>query len=626
MNPSLSLQRPRHASPSLLPAVLLGLLAFALGFGLTAWRIDQAPDIFTDEIIYTRLGVRVAGEGALVWDSGEPFLVHPPLYFLAEGLYLYLAGDPSTPLYGAGDIFASVYAARLLNAFFAGLTAALLFFTGQRLRSRWLGLFLVALFVLDPFALRINRRAMLETLAAFLSLLGVFLLLKRQDESAPTALRRALLAGLAFGLGLLAKELTLVSLLSLLPFGAWELLRSLQVGRRISLSGLLPDLAPIASFGVAALTYSLYPLWVFAGGNWFRFAAEKALAMERLLGLVQITGWNRPGISFIDLLLRRLADYGSSYLLLACGGLAALWLLWMGRNSANGRLLGAWGLVAYPFFTFVALFGSGNDQFFYFLLVAAIVLIGYALTVPIRWRQPRHVAARLAGNGRRLPAANLLIISALLLAILPYNALRWAQTYGSGQDRAYRQLVDFVRANLSPQEPLNASGDAVKFHYFFPQRRITDAATPEEARSLGVRYYVLAPKDVALHYGRIRPELASWIESQGTLLFAANGDSYGKIYLYRVDGLPPGEAPLRETSLNTARWRSFAPARGGACGALAAGLAAWIALVLLAAVGFSALQARLAAPRPGASSQVGESEAAWPAEWLLELEREHERR
>ena len=66
------------------------LMIFLLAAVAVDWRLDMAPDVFTDEILYTRAGIRAAAEGALVWDHGEPLFVHPPLYFLALGTFLLL--------------------------------------------------------------------------------------------------------------------------------------------------------------------------------------------------------------------------------------------------------------------------------------------------------------------------------------------------------------------------------------------------------------------------------------------------------------------------------------------------------------------------------------------------------
>lgn len=608
----------RKSARSTLLIWSMAVIIFLIGFSVVAWRLDKAPDIFTDEIIYTRIGIRVSSEGAMVWDSGEPFLVHPPLYFLVEGIYFWLSGDANTPLYAAGDIFAAVQRARYLNALFAGLTSTTLFLLGRRLRGAWLGLLLVAVFVLDPFGVRINRRAMLETLAMLLSLAGMTLLLEEGKRSQFSSLFRALAAGLLLGLGILTKELSAITVLAVLVFGlgeAWRILRE----KRISDAYLA---TPFLATGIAALTYALYPVWVLTSGQWDQFASEKFLALKRLLGLVQITGWNRPDVSMFDFLSQRLVDYGSSYLLLAVGGVATVWLLLVHRKRRAGRFLGTWGGVIYPFFAFVALFGSGNDQFFYFLLVPAIVISGYAFTVPIeglhggegvhdRERAHSHERAHGLEGVQRLasiwmgPAKAVFII--LFLVVLAYNSAQWWSHFGTGVDNGYQQLADFVQENLPPGELLNASGDPIKYHYFLPDHTITSAATPREAMASNVHYFALAPKDVRAHYGRIEPELATWIQSEGNLVFTVSGDSYGDLYLYQID-YERAEIQVSASSPSSqAHWRSFGPASAGFVGSLSMNLILWMAFLGGISGGMMALnraRARDTAAQAPASSRT----------------------
>jgi hypothetical protein len=85
--------------------------------------------------------------------------------------------------------------------------------------------------------------------------------------------------------------------------------------------------------------------------------------VKRLLGLVQITGWNRPGLSLTDLLLTRLYDYGSSFSP-RTGRIATIYLLIKARDRRDGRLLGSWGLIFYLFFTFTALFAAAMTNSF----------------------------------------------------------------------------------------------------------------------------------------------------------------------------------------------------------------------------------------------------------------------
>ncbi|MGD9049760.1 MAG: hypothetical protein PVF77_17015, partial [Anaerolineae bacterium] len=140
------------------------------------------------------------------------------------------------------------------------------------------------------------------------------------------------------------------------------------------------------------------------------------------------------------------------------------------------------------------------------------------------------------------------------------------------------ELAAYVEAALPPGEAINASGDSLKYLYFFPDRPITAIATPEEGQALGVRYYALAPKDVQARYGRTTQDLADWLVAQGTLLYVAPGDSYGDVYLYRLD---QGNGPAAQVRTHEARPRlyPFAPAQSGFVTPLLVVLAVWTAMM-----------------------------------------------
>lgn len=597
------------AKSTFLINLVAGLLIFSLAFGLAIYRIDQAPDLFTDEIIYTRLGVRTAGEGALVWDSGEPFLVHPPLYFLTEAVYFLFAGNPNTPLYAPGNIFATVYTVRRLNVFFAGLTAVLLYFFGKRIHGPKLGLILALIFSLDPFGLRINRRAMLETLAGLLALAGMLVYL---ISSMPTTSRRAtnllssfvfpitpgvIIAGVLLGLALLSKELVFTTLIAIALFGGLECIYSLLVSRRpnnmraILLITIQSGLPAILTISFALFTYLIYSYWIYTIGEWPEYSEEKILAVKRLLGLVQLTGWNRPGVSLFDFLWQRLADYGTSYAIIGVGALAIIGLALWARHLRPARLLIAWGFILYPFYAFIALIGSGNDQFFYYLLVPAMILTGYAAFTIEELRKVKitspaisRATAWVATWGTRL------FPWILLVTAIPSGLVHWWFSYGVGVDNGYAQFAQFVQQNLSPNEPLNASGDPIKFRYFLPNHTVYAYATPEEAIKGGVHYFVLTPKDVRFRYGKIRPELAEWIQGNGRQVFTFSGDSYGDIHLYYVDH-PIQSGNITQKQNNTGEhWRSFHKAQTGFVGVLIIGLLAWLLLCGALSIGVYKLQ------------------------------------
>ena len=570
-------------------------LIFALAFGAVAWRLSEAPDVFSDEIVYTRAGIRVANDGALVWDSGNPIYIHPPLYFLAEAVFQQLVAGPTLAVHSIGNIFTEVYQTRYLNAILAGLTAVTLYLIGRRLQGNKLGVLLVVLFVIDPFGVRINRRAMIETMAMLLTLVGMAVFLtERPRPSGRFSPVRPILSGLVLGAAMLTKELAFTAILTVLAVGLWEYWRTRRA------SACAPALVTI---GVAAITYSVYLFWVLGasmaaliarhGGalsfsilaNWIAasdqpvgFLGVKLFALQRLIGIAK-SGWNRPGVSLADFLIPRMIDYGSSYLLLALGGAATIWLLLFHRHDRVGRLLGVWGLINYPFYAFVAAIGAGHDQFFYYLLVPAILLVGYTLVVlpkdvvlylshrrSTRWHLP--IASRRIRWGRNL------VLLYLLCFVLSFDLVHWWLSYGIGQDNGYHQLAAFVQANLRPGELLNASGDTLKFQYFLPDQRIASAGTPAEAEREGIHYFVLAPKDVQDRYGNVTPELAIWITTYGQRLFSGYGDSYGEISLYRVDyaGSPSTYEP---------RPISIQPPRGGYVTSFVLALGLWMVFLVV---------------------------------------------
>jgi 4-amino-4-deoxy-L-arabinose transferase-like glycosyltransferase len=574
--------------------VLAAIVVFFVAFGAGAYRLSKAPDILTDEIVYTRAGIRVAGQGDLVWDTGSRIFVHPPLYFAVESLFWHRTSRPLPPMLAPGDIFAEVYHARLVNVTMGALTAVVLLLFGWWLGGPWLGFLLAILFAVDPFGLRINRRAMLESLPGLLAMAGmaVFALggiasRRRAHASGHRPpLAWAIIAGLLLGLAMLSKEIVFTAIVAVALFGLWEAWRGLRSTKeRRWKSAWQAGRPPILAAAVATLTYSIYAFWglftsnvsavikmIVSGKLQPGFLEVKFLSFERLIGLIQITGWNRPGVSLSQFLLQRLTNYGSSYLLIGLGGLATLWLLLRHRDNWAARFLGVWGLVLYPFYGFVALFGTGNDQFFYLLLVPAIVIIGYAAYTFLG-----------GAHSRRFHLAGLAALGLLVIVVVPYDLYQWHATYGVGRDNAYYQLTQYVDKTLPQDAPVNASGDVTKYWYFFPARLVGYAATPEEARAIGVHYFFLAPKDALYHYGRMTPEFAAWIESHGVLLDTVYGNSYGQVSLYRVDQLT-GSIDL-PSSNHAARLsqQTFRPPTGNPVAPFLLAVGSWVLFMILMA-------------------------------------------
>jgi uncharacterized membrane protein len=439
---------------------------------------------------------------------------------------------------------------------------------------------------------------MLETMAGMLVLAGMALYFAHSKPDPPFRNSRLhfllslapkpglIMAGFIFGLALLTKEMIFISLIAVVVFSILEFIYCLKTSRRRAnpshiITNFIRTIYPaLIAIAIAGVTYLLYPFWAFSIGEWSAFSHEKTLGAKRLLGLVQITGWNRPGFSLLDFLFQRLADYGSSYLLIGLGGIATLCLaIWI-RHLRPARFLIAWGLTLYPFFAYLAVAGSGNDQFFYFLIVPAIILVGYALLSMSELQKARLPFKLMTQIIDRLPIrGEKLALFLLLLVIMPYSVYSWWTNYAIGLDNGYTQFTWAVQAVLPPQEPINASGDPIKFHYFFPSRPIFNAVTSEEAIKAGVHFFALTPKDIRYRYGKSNPEFAEWVKDQGKLIYAVHGNSYGDIFLYFV-GFPnqPGEAVQPENS-GGRHWRSYQVAKSGFVGTLVISMLLWFFLL-----------------------------------------------
>lgn len=240
------------------------------------------------------------------------------------------------------------------------------------------------------------------------------------------------------------------------------------------------------------------------------------------------------------------------------------------ETCSPGEINRLWGLILYPFFAFTALAGSGNDQFFYYLLVPAIFFVGYALSLTAGFTRYSRLQ-----NGMRLGIAAL-----ILVGMLPYDVYQWVKTFGAGQDNAYYQLAQYISASLPAGAPVNATGDPIKFRYFLPTHPITTVATSAQALQQGVHYYALAPKDIQSHYGDITLQMEDWIEANGTLLAHFTGNSYGDINLYRINFVGGKNTTPAEVSLTTPGiWRNVSPARANFVAPFVVLMIIWLLLV-----------------------------------------------
>lgn len=524
---------------------------------ILAYRIDAAPDIFMDEIIYYRAAFNLVTHGNLTWDR-SPIFVHPPIHFLTQALFLDLMG-----LNHGFQPFAGTYVVRLVNVLAAAVSAGLLFLLIDRLSNLRTATVVSLFLLLDPFVVRINRRNMLETMAEMWILAALLAYWHYRDR---LNLRNIVLIGLLFGFALLTKELVFFQFIILPIF--------------MLLSGRWQDLKKLLLIsGIAFCIWLLFPFWAWSLGQWSEFLANKAYNFDRLRGTVQITGWNREGVSFINALSVNLFQYGTSYLMILLGASTTALLFFVGRNERS-RFIVAWNLTAFAFFGYTIAFGTINDQFFYFLMIPVIVmnvtlLMGWvdrlagfasstdpmssgilALSYPdsswgfvrvVGWLKHLDSYLQIFTNWlleighlitrRKIVANSLLaIILTTGITLQSYNIYRWVILYVMESDNSLYQLTSYIQANIPLGTRINSMFDKSEptLDLMLPGYEIVSLRRQNEIEDQQVEYAILSSKNLWGRYGKITPDYYDWVTNNGELLFSTYGNSFWQVSLYKL--------------------------------------------------------------------------------------------
>ena len=527
--------RVRRVAASSAQDVLTAACA-AFVAAMLLWNLSTSPDTQYDEVVYATAAWRVAQTGDLTW-TGQPLFVHPPLSFLAQSAWLSIVGR------GAADLPAVIGMARLLAGLVAIANIGLLALLTSRLtpmaggrRRSVLVLAVVALAATDPILLRYGRLAIIEPFAIFACLVALNLSWALRDRRARIAVPAL---GLATGLALLTNEIGIFLLVT--PLVHALLSRAWPQIRRAA-----------AVLVVGGVVWLVFPLWALQLGLFPSFVSVKASTLRRLLGVEQDSGWNQPGASFVSAVVEHAGQYATSYLILA-GGAAAL--LWLGchRLTDAARWLLAWLLTSYGFAAYTVVLGTLNEQFFTYVLPAAVV--GTVLVADAAVTVAAERAAVGSPVRARCRAAFAVVVVALVVGLAITS---WARNYVPRNDGLV-QATTQLRATTPPCSAVNASGDPEKFAYLLPGYTITDFATGPAALSHGVQLFFVSDKDAALHYGSSSPALAAWIRAKGVRLAAYPSATYRGVEVWYVpleaanplsgvEQIPGGEFVLRDGS------------------------------------------------------------------------------
>jgi 4-amino-4-deoxy-L-arabinose transferase-like glycosyltransferase len=466
--------------------------------------------------------------------------LHPPAFFFIEAAFL--KGFDIT-----GSTISQIYAVRYINAAFAGLSTTAILMIARHIGGWPAGLIAAALFALDPFIIKMNSLNLLDTSAVGWVLAGYWALLstveeKRNawtlwhklaglrlfatrwlprdlnradiattDRSRPPGIWRPLLAGCFFGLALLTKDMT--ACLTLVPLAVCFLL-----------NWAVPRITAVVTAMVTTLTYLTYPLTVFLIGDWDRFATQKLSGIARLAGLVKITGVNREhGPSLLDTVLTRIDQFGSTYLLFALGMIGLGVLLLFGRSAS--RLIAIWTASAYALLAYAALFGTLEEQFFYFLVLPSLLATVTGGAVLIQ-------TGLVQGRAQRLVFVSLIV---LVLFLVGWNSKRWIESHFT-PDNGYERVLAYLERHVPPESRVAATSETAQFLLDdYKSGPWGDWYSVEALLTHMPDYVLVDPHALRWNYGSQGNKLLEWLQQHGETVFSVSRTSGEQLTLYRLD-------------------------------------------------------------------------------------------
>ena len=489
---------------------------FAVTVGLRLFHLRTSYDVFLDESIYSRISAGAAADGRLVFGN-YPFYLHGPLSFYLQAFVIRVFGIGGTAIEVIDQL-------RVFNVLVAGGVAVLVYAIVRAIsRPRW-GLLAAALFAFDPFIISFDSRLFLETLATFWVLLGFYLLLPLAVEPAtaggtsapPRRTGRAIAGGFAFGLALLTKETSA-------PLYMLPLLLCIVRG------GPLRRRAAATSLGTALVTYSPYPLIAVLTGGSYQFWYQKFGGIERMLGIIQATGYNRPGVpSLLSRVTANLDTFAMTYVLIALGACAAVWLYRNGR--ARQRWVATWVFGAFLELGFQITKGTIEEQMFYYLVVPSIVAV--ASTAPL-----------LLGRfgAKRVQA----VVVAAIVAIAGFDLITWVGSH-TGRDTAMANAVGWMQSHAPADSRVAPLADGIQFLLpdyeleFNPEAGEVDPRMLEASRT---QFVVTSSLQAEQGYSAASPALLRWLGTHARERFSSTGATAGTVVVWQLPGPLPGDAP-----------------------------------------------------------------------------------
>jgi Dolichyl-phosphate-mannose-protein mannosyltransferase len=486
----------RHANWVVLGGVLVAAALFLI-------NLQSAPDFGIDETFYAGAGQHIDNYNAVTFDIA-PINIHPPLFFLTVAGWLKLTGNAQSPIIDA------IHAARYLNALFSTAVVLLVgvlarIWSGSRPsadRGRLVAA-AVLLVATNAFLLRFGRIALIEPMGLTVGLLSLVVAWLQRERSTWVY---ATTVGASIGLAVLVKEPLLF--IAAAPLAA----AVLRQQRRDAVRHLLAML-------VGGLIWLAFPVWAALNHDFRDFADTQTFSIRRLLGLVQVSGLNRPGASPVKAFTDTFWQYSGAYLTFVLGAVVLAARLWtlrrkVARTTLDGgtaQLLGL-GLLSYAFLGYSVVVGQSNEQLAVYPVPAAALL-----------------ALSTGGWARARPVASTLVVASLALGLVS-----WLQYFATNQDDATMRVEAYVAHAFPACTPVNITGDLAHWVATLRTNPASDFADGPTALRNGVHVFVLSPKDAEFRYGHSSPDFSSWVEHNGRRVYSLPSHTNGSLSVWVV--------------------------------------------------------------------------------------------
>ncbi len=351
-------------------------------------------------------------------------------------------------------------------------------------------------------------------------LLGYLVLVSLIRHPTPAwAKTRAVGAGLLFGIAVLTKDEA--ALLTVLPLAAAAVLRWGPPRWLIALT-----------VGATALPYAVYVSLVAASHYFPGWWSAKTSGIERLLGVIQTTGFHRSG-SLSSRLIAEGGNFWTTYALLALS-VPAAWLV-LRRGGPVARMMGLLYCAAGVTLAYAVALGTLEEQELYLLVVPSLIMISVGFTLR---HQPSHGRSRSAA--RAFTVAKVTAILATLAVVFGLNVktgLQWLRQ----PDDGYARLLPYLAANVPPGTAVDIPAASLPLsqsdggRYELEGQYQTGLWTTQSSlRKDHVRYILVewGPINEGLSY--LDPAQVQALTAHARLLFSYTGRSYGQLALYEL--------------------------------------------------------------------------------------------